>query len=108
MIDRMIDTTEGKRVRCPLNVNCLIYNIIYKTAIKEEGNNNIAIELNLKNRWYYHLISFNNIGYYDTTALFKRVMQIKDVMNKVPILKWDIIKKWVRLTKEVTITADCV
>ena len=53
-----------------------------------------ATELNWKIRRYNRNHSFNN----NSTTLSKHAEQIKNVMGKYPIIKWNILKKH-KLTK---------
>ena len=85
-----------KKNECLLDGKCRAENIVYKyVASVDEYPNKVYLgtaEVDFKQRFYKHRMSFNNEGYSTDTTLSKHIWEIKEKSKIMPSLKWSIIK----------------
>ena len=73
-ITKMTDATDRANMRL-LKGNCWIIKVIHKATVRKEVYYNHeriyigATELNWKNKWYNHYLSFTNRKYDNSTTL---------------------------------------
>ena len=85
-----------KKHECSLDGKCRAENIVYKcVASVDRYPNKVYLgtaEVDFKQRFYNHRMSFNNEGHSTDTTLSKYVWEIKKKLKIMPSLKWSIIK----------------
>ena len=81
---------------CPLDGGCQQNDVIYKyissTSVKPDKVYLGTAEGEFKKRYYNHNKSFRHRSYANKTTLSKYAWEIKDKYNKMPSLKWSIVK----------------
>ena len=85
-----------KKDECPLNGQCLAQNIVYKciasTSMNRDKTYLGTTEGDFKKRYNNHTNSFRHKLYSKETTLSKYIWEIKKEYNKMPTLKWSVVK----------------
>ena len=85
-----------KKDECPLSGQCLAQNIVYKciasTSMNPDKTYLGTTEGDFKKRYNNHTNSFRHKLYSKETALSKYIWEIKKEYNKMPTLKWSVVK----------------
>ena len=85
-----------KKDECPLSGQCLAQNIVYKciasTSMNPDKTYLGTTEGDFKERYNNHTNSFRHKLYSKETALSKYIWEIKKEYNKMPTLKWSVVK----------------
>ena len=96
LIKNTLPCNCGKKHECSLDGKCRAENNVYKCVASAHGYPNKVYlgitEVDFKQRFYKHRMSFNNDDYSTNTTLSKYVWEKEKKLKITPSLKWSIIK----------------
>ena len=99
-----------KKENCPLKGECQIECVVYKADVLNLSSNSYNWNDNVyvgstqgpfKLRYYEHKSCFTHVIYRHKTILSNYVWEVKNKFGIDPILKWEIMKRWIDIVNYV-------